>query len=257
MNLQLSGKKVLVTGSSQGIGATIAVGFLDEGADVAIVSRGKEKLVALANELQSKYGFNRIIHTTCDCSKAEALEILRSFIISEWGQLDIVVANVGNGKSVPEAIPSNEEWLRTWNSNFESALQTSRVFVPELKKSKGNLLFISSITALEAIGAPVDYSTAKTAVIALAKNISRKLAQDVRVNVLAPGNINFPGSSWDEKIKSDPERIKNLIENTVPMKRFGTPDEIANAAVFLCSEKASFITGSVLVIDGGQTVGIM
>ena len=257
MNLQLSGKKVLVTGSSQGIGAAIAVGFLDEGADVAIVSRGKEKLTALANELQSKYGFNRIIHTTCDCSKTDSLEILRSFIISEWGQLDIIVANVGNGKSVPEAIPSNEEWLRAWNSNFESALQTSRVFVPELKKSKGNLLFVSSITALEAIGAPVDYSTAKTAVIAFAKNIARKLAQEIRVNVLAPGNINFPGSSWEKKIKSDPDRIRILIESTVPMNRFGTPEEIADAAVFLCSEKASFITGSVLVIDGGQTVGVL
>jgi 3-oxoacyl-[acyl-carrier protein] reductase len=257
VNLQLSGKKILVTGSSQGIGAAIAIAFLDEGADVVIVSRGEEKLSVLASELQSKYGESRVIHTTCDCSDTESLEGLRRFIISEWGRLDIVVANVGDGKSVPEAIPSDEEWVRTWNSNFESALQTSRVFVPELKKSKGNLLFISSITALEAFGAPVDYSTAKTAVVAFAKNIARKLAKEVRVNVLAPGNVNFPGSSWDKKIKSDPERIKILIENTVPMNRFGTPEEIADAAVFLCSEKANFITGSVLVIDGGQTVGVL
>ena len=257
MDLYLSGKKVLVTGSSKGIGAAIAAKFLQEGADVALVSRNKENLETYANQLRSEYGKDKIIYLSCDCSNIKSLEELKSFLISEWGHIDIVVANVGDGKSVQDIIPNYEDWKRTWNSNFETALETSRVFLNELKQSKGNLLFISSITALEAFGAPVDYSTAKTAVIALAKNISRKLAPDVRVNVLAPGNVNFPGSSWDEKIKSDPKRIKMLINNTVPMNRFGTPDEIANAAVFLCSEKASFITGSVLVIDGGQTVGIL
>jgi 3-oxoacyl-[acyl-carrier protein] reductase len=257
MDLLLSGKKVLVTGSSKGIGASIADKFLEEGADVAITSRGQEKLANLANKLKSKYTSNKIIHTTCDCTKNDSIENLKNFILSEWGKIDIVIANVGDGRSVQDIIPKCEDWERTWNINFESALQTSRIFLPELKKSKGNLLFISSITALEAFGAPVDYSTAKTAVVAFAKNIARKLAPDVRVNVLAPGNVNFSGSSWDEKIQSDPKRIKMLIKNTVPMNRFGTPDEIANAAVFLCSEKASFITGSVLVIDGGQTVGIL
>ncbi|MBT6226237.1 MAG: SDR family oxidoreductase, partial [Candidatus Scalindua sp.] len=97
---------------------------------------------------------------------------------------------------------------------------------------------------------------AKTAIAALAKNMARKLAKEVRVNVLAPGNVLFAGGSWDEKIKEDPIRVKTIIESTVPMNRFGTPDEIADAAVFLCSNRATFITGSTLVVDGGQTVGI-
>ena len=118
------------------------------------------------------------------------------------------------------------------------------------------MLFVSSIAAMEAFGAPVDYSTAKTAVSALAKNIARKIAEDVRVNVIAPGNVYFPGGSWDEKMKENPERVKELIKSTVPMNRFGTLEEVSNAAIFLCSERASFITGSTLVIDGGQTVGI-
>ena len=109
---------------------------------------------------------------------------------------------------------------------------------------------------MEAFGAPVDYSTAKSAVAALAKNMSRKLAADVRVNVIAPGNVYFEGGSWDEKIKEDPERVMQIIESTVPMNRFGTPEEIADSAVFLCSERASFITGSAMVVDGGQTVGV-
>ena len=125
-----------------------------------------------------------------------------------------------------------------------------------LEKSCGVLLFISSIAGIEAFGAPTDYSTAKTAVIALAKNMARKLAKEVRVNVLAPGNVLFPGGSWDEKIKDDPSEVEKIIESTVPMNRFGMPEEIADAAVFLCSERAGFITGSILVVDGGQTVRV-
>ena len=118
------------------------------------------------------------------------------------------------------------------------------------------MLFISSIAGVEAIGAPINYSTAKSALIAFSKNLSKKLAGRVRVNTIAPGNINFPGSSWEEKIKADEKKVKEIINN-VPMKRFGTPKEIANSAVFLSSDKASFITGALLIIDGGQTVSVL
>ena len=124
-----------------------------------------------------------------------------------------------------------------------------------LRETNGSLLFISSISGREAFGAPVDYSTAKTAVIAFSKNLARKLAGEVRVNTIAPGNIFFPEGSWDNKIKLDSKNVESII-NAVPMKRFGTPEEIADSAVFLCSDRASFITGSLLVIDGGQTVGV-
>ena len=86
--------------------------------------------------------------------------------------------------------------------------------------------------------------------------MARKLGGEIRVNVVAPGNVMFEGGSWDIKKQSDPERINEIIQTTVPMDRFAKPDEIADAVVFLCSERASFITGSVLVVDGGQTVGI-
>jgi 3-oxoacyl-[acyl-carrier protein] reductase len=164
---------------------------------------------------------------------------------------------VGDGRSVPDSLPDDEQWKKTWNSNFESALQTARTFLPMLEKSKGCLLFISSITGMEAFGAPTDYSTAKSAIIALAKNMARKLAPGVRVNVIAPGNVLFDGGSWDEKIQQDKERLDEIIKSTVPMNRFATPQEIADSAVFLCSDRASFITGATLVIDGGQTAGVM
>ena len=126
-----------------------------------------------------------------------------------------------------------------------------------LERSKGCLLFISSIAGMEAFGAPTDYSTAKAAIIALAKNMARKLAPGVRVNVIAPGNVCFEGGSWDEKIQQNKKRVDKIIKSTVPMNRFASPQEIADSAVFLCSDRASFITGATLVIDGGQTVGVM
>lgn len=256
MDLELSNKRVLITGASMGIGLATAKRFLNEGANVLIVSRGSDNLFDNEKDLQSKYGVSKIFAEPCDCTSPTSLSELRDKVHDKWSGIDIVIANVGDGRSVPDPIPSEEQWNKTWSNNFDSALYTARTFLPMLKKSNGCLLFVSSITAMEAFGAPVDYSTAKTAIAALAKNMARKLAKEVRVNVLAPGNVYFSGGSWDEKIKRDPERVKNIIETTVPMNRFGTPEEMADAAIFLCSERAKFITGSVLVVDGGQTVGV-
>ena len=167
-----------------------------------------------------------------------------------------MVVNVGSGESVLDILPNTDDWKKTWDINFESALQTTRVFLQMLLESKGVLLYVSSIAGIEDFGAPTDYSTAKTAVISLAKNIARKTAPNVRVNVIAPGNIYFENGSWDKKIKEDQEGVDNMINSKVPMKRFGYPEEVGDAAVFLCSDKSKFITGTTLIIDGGQTLGL-
>jgi 3-oxoacyl-[acyl-carrier protein] reductase len=257
MDLGLKGKNVVVTGASQGTGASIAYRFLEEGANVLLVSRGSDQLFKTESQYQAEFGKDRIKAAVCDCTKKQSLEELGQGIKQLLSSVDIVVANVGDGRSVPDPLPDEDHWKKTWDTNFESTLLTTRTFLPMLEKTMGTFLFVSSISGLEAFGAPVDYSTAKTAVVALAKNMARKLAMKIRINVLAPGNIYFPGGSWDEKIKQDPERVKNIIKTTVPMKRFGTPEEMADAAVFLCSERAKFITGSVLTVDGGQTVGFL
>ena len=257
MNLELSDKRVLVTGASRGIGSAIAEGFLKEGAKVCITSRGSERLFETEERLKKNYDGSKVLREKCDCTDPKQLSYLAKRIQEEWKSLDVLIANVGDGQSTSEPLPDHEQWEKVWNTNFESALQTSRVFLPMLQESKGTLLFIASITGLEATGAPVDYSTAKTAVIALAKNMARKLGNAVRVNVVAPGNVMFPDSSWEKKLKENPEKVKEIIKSNVPMNRFGKPEEIANATIFLCSEKASFITGSFLVIDGGQTSGII
>lgn len=258
MDLNLVNKKSLITGASKGIGLAIAEIFLQEGAKSCMVSRGSDALFDNERRLQSDYSLDNVFACKCDCTDVKSLGRLRAEVEVKWGGLDIVVVNVGDGRSVTDALPDDERWQKTWNSNFESALQTARTFLPMLKKSKGCLLFVSSITGVEAFGAPTDYSTAKTAVIALAKNMARKLAYDnVRVNVIAPGNVYFEGGSWDQKIQETPEKVHDILKSTVPMNRFATPKEIADAAVFLCSDRASFITGSTLVVDGGQTVGVL
>jgi len=257
MNLNLDNKKVLITGASTGIGLAVAESFLQEGVKTCLVSRGSKALFENEKKLQDIYGLENSFACKCDCTNIESLNSLKNRVKDKWGSLDIIIVNVGDGRSVPDALPDDEQWQKTWNSNFESALQTARTFLPMLEKSKGCLLFISSIAGLEAFGAPTDYSTAKTAIIALAKNMARKLAPDVRVNVIAPGNVYFEGGSWDEKIKQDKKRVDEIIKSTVPMNRFATPQEIADSTLFLCSDRASFITGTTLVIDGGQTVGVM
>jgi 3-oxoacyl-[acyl-carrier protein] reductase len=257
MNLGLKGKKVLITGASRGIGASIAEGFLKEGAHVVIVSRGSRKLYEVQELLKKQYQNSEIYAEKCDCTNQASLDSLYHRVKEIVQKVDIVIANIGDGRSVIDPLPEDGQWKKTWSTNFESALYTARTFMPMLQKTKGCLLFISSIAAIESIGAPVDYSTAKTAVVALAKNMARKLANEVRVNVIAPGNIIFDGSSWDVKVKETPEEVAKIIKSTVPMNRFGTPEEVANAAVFLCSDSASFITGSTLVVDGGQTVSLI
>jgi 3-oxoacyl-[acyl-carrier protein] reductase len=257
MNLALDNRRVLITGASKGIGLAIAESFLQEGARTCLVSRGSDDLFKNEEKLKDAYGLDNIFAYKCDCIDTESLNGLKKKVEDMWSGLDILVINVGDGRSVLDALPDDEQWQQTWNSNFESALQTARTFLPMLEKSQGSLLFISSITGMEAFGAPTDYSTAKSAIIALAKNMARKLASnDVRVNVIAPGNVYFKGGSWDEKIQQDKRRVYEIIKSTVPMNRFATPREIADSAVFLCSDRASFITGATLVIDGGQTVGI-
>lgn len=256
MDLELNNKRILITGASVGIGAAIAKAFLKEKAKTIIVSRGSKKLYSTEKKLQSKYGENLVSAYKCDCTDRNSIIELKNIIDKEYKGLDVIIANVGDGRSVPDALPNEKQWQRTWDNNFKSALYTAREFLPMLKKSKGCLLFISSIAGMEAFGAPTDYSTAKAAVIALAKNIARKVAPDIRVNVISPGNVFFKGGSWDKKTQQDEKKVKKIINSTVPMKRFAAPKEIANAAVFLCSDKAKFITGANLIIDGGQTVNV-
>ena len=255
MNLEIANKTFIITGSSRGIGKSIAKEFLIEGANVILVARNVENLKETHLELSKYCKKNKLFFTSKDCTKEEDLKLLLHESLILFSEINGLILNVGDGRSVSDPIPDINHWNRIWNLNFESSVFASRVFLPALIKSKGCFLFISSIAGSESIGAPLDYSTAKSALIAFSKHLSKKISP-IRVNTICPGNIIFDGGTWDNKYKKNQQEIDMMLSEKVPLNRFGTPEEISAASVFLCSKRASFITGAVLIIDGGQTQSI-
>ncbi|PJZ70382.1 polyketide synthase [Leptospira perolatii] len=254
MNLELGNKKVIISGSSRGIGLAVAKAFLSEGANVGLIARGREKLESVYLQLKAEFGVQRVSMYLADTTNSIEVRSAIKYFESNLGGVDILVANVGDGRSVKDPLPSEDRFLQTWNINFRSSEIVVRESLDLLRAAKGVILFIGSIAGLESIGAPTDYSVAKSALLTLSKNLARKLAPEIRVNCINPGNVFFPGGSWEEKQKMDPDLVNKIIQDSVPMKRFGSPEEIADSVLFLCSDRAKFITGACLTIDGGQTV---
>lgn len=254
MNLDLAGKVVVVTGASGGIGSTIARQFLEHDCKIALLARDKDRLERVSNKLKEDFDSENIAAFSVDCAVEKNLNETISAIIKKWAKINIAVANIGDGRSEQSFVPSNTSFKNAFETNFETAVNLTRTTQEELRKTRGNLLFISSIAGLEMIGAPTDYSIAKSALIMLSKQLSHKLAPEIRVNCIAPGNIFFAGGRWEELMKSNGDSVAAMIKDSVPLQRFGTPEEVASAAVFLCSPQAAFITGACLTIDGGQTV---
>ena len=174
--------------------------------------------------------------------------------MDENKKLDMVIANIGTGKSVLGWDVDEVEWLRMFNINFFGAVKLCRESLRVMtEQESGNIVFISSIAGCETLPAPVPYSAAKSALLTYMKNTANQVVDaGIRLNAISPGNVYFPGGTWDRKLKEDKELVEAYLNESVPMKRLGKAEEIADVVTFLVSEKSSFITGSNLIVDGGQ-----
>ena len=248
MDLNLTGKTALVTGSSRGIGFAIAGALHHEGCHVALNGRQPEILSQACSQLPGS------LPIAGDASVfAQAKQIVER-AIATMGNLDILVCNVGSGKSVPPGSETPEEWQRVFALNLWSTTNMVEASSSALVQTKGSIVCISSICGLEVIpGAPVTYSAAKAALNAYVRGISRPLgSQGVRINAIAPGNILFNGSVWSRKVQEDKETVDAMLKRDVSLTRLGTPEEVAHLACYLASPVSSFITGVVYTLDGGQ-----
>jgi NAD(P)-dependent dehydrogenase (short-subunit alcohol dehydrogenase family) len=250
MNLNLSGKRVLVTGSSQGIGRCIAEAFLSEGCKVAINGRNLSRLKNVIHEIDHP----DLIAISGDVSKPNEAQKIREEFITNFGNLDILICNVGSGQSVPPGEENLNEWHRVFEQNLWSATTIIEVCRQDLANSLGAIVCISSICGHEVvIGAPITYSAAKAALNAYVRGSARPLGNlGIRINAISPGNILFEDSSWDLKQKSDAKSVEEMLRKNVALERFGSPQDIANLALWLASSMAGFTTGSIFVADGGQ-----
>jgi len=255
MNLDLHGKSALVAGSSRGIGLAIATAFLAEGARVAITGRNPDALRATEATLRAAHPDATLLSIPGDLTTETQCAAAIAAVLQAWTTLDILVANIGSGSGRPGWQYDAKDWAALYDINLFGSVRIVAQALPAMVAAKsGAIVLVSSITGVESTPAPLAYSSAKAALLNYSKNLSRQVAaHGVRVNAVAPGNILFPGGTWEKHIAKDPTRVENHILAEVPMQRFGTPAEIADAVLFLSSPRASFITGACLVADGGQT----
>jgi 3-oxoacyl-[acyl-carrier protein] reductase len=256
MNLQLTGEVVFVAGSSRGIGLSIAATLLAEGARVVITGRDREALDAAHAKLSAEFEEDRVLSLPGDYSEEKVIANGLSAALDRFGRVNHLIANLGTGAGKPGWDQPREEWDRLFEMNFFAATRLTRHFLPCLlaNEARGSILYISSIVAIEATAAPLPYSAAKAALNNYAKNLARQLgSQGVRVNTIAPGNILFPGGSWERHLNTRRTAVEQMLKGEVPQQRFGSPEEIASLAAYLCSKQASFATGACFVVDGGQT----
>jgi len=256
MNLELEGKIVLITASGQGLGKSTAESFLQEKAKVILTDINRKRIDSAEEELAGKYGSANIFTYCGDLTKIEDIRTCVNLSLEKFGVIDILIANMGSGRGSIEWKILEDEWERIFEINFNGARRIVDEVLPVMIKNKsGSILFVSSIAGIEYIGAPIHYSVAKAALIAYSKNLSRKISHlGIRVNSICPGNIFFENGTWDMKLKEDKNTVLEKIKKEVPQNRFANPDEISNLILFISSNRLSFMTGSCVIMDGGQTI---
>ncbi len=247
MDLELQGKRALVTGGTRGLGRAIAGRLAGEGCRVAMCARDGGAAARVAAELG---GFGAGV----DVTEAGALAAFADEAAGIFGGLDLVVANAGGAAGGPALTEADADaWRETFDLNVVHAAVLARAATPYLRDAGGgSILFIASISGLRP-QPRAQYAAAKAALIHLATCLARELGPDgIRVNALSPGSILFPGGGWEQRRDDDPEAFAAWVADEFPLGRLGSAEEVADTAAFLLSERASWISGTNVVVDGAQ-----
>jgi 3-oxoacyl-[acyl-carrier protein] reductase len=252
MELELAGKVALVTGASRGIGRAIATGLAAEGARLVLAARGQQALDEAAAQFRATGA--EVLAVSCDVSDDMAVGDLVVAALSRFGRIDILISNasalsVGGGR---------EDWQASISVDLMGAVRLVDAVLPGMRaQGSGAVLLVSSVSAIEAV--PMEdyaYTSAKAALNAYAKKLATNEAPNgIRVNALLPGSIEFPGGTWDMIRQGNPQ-LYAIAQGSIPSGRFGTPEEVADAAVWLVSARAGWVRGVALAVDGGQAKGI-
>lgn len=251
MDLRLTGKVALITGGSRGIGRAIATRLVEEGCDVAICGRTMATIDQTVAELQG--AGTRVHGVAADVTQPGEVERFVEESAEALGGVDLVVANVGGAtaRRLLEATPA--DWVSTFEMNLFHAVRAIKTAVPHMEqRGGGSAVTISSISGWKA-GPGALYGTAKAAEIFLASTLAWELASKcIRVNTISPGSILFPGGGWAGLQQRDPERLAVFEHGEFPWGRLGNPEEVADVVAFVLSERAAWINGANIPVDGGQ-----
>jgi 3-oxoacyl-[acyl-carrier protein] reductase len=254
MDLHLKDKVAIVTGGSRGLGLASARALSAEGCHVVICARGEERLEQAASELRATAAAGTsVLPVVADVSTVQGVQHLIYTAINQLGGIDVLVNNVGLGKGAGLADTDDATWQEAFDQTLFPVIRASRAALPSLKSRQGVIVIISSIFGREA-GGRMTYNAVKAAEISLAKSLAQQLARDnVRVVSVAPGSILFPGGSWHARQQADPDGIADFVRRELPFGRFGRPEEVGDVVAFLASPRASWISGTTVVVDGCQS----
>jgi 3-oxoacyl-[acyl-carrier protein] reductase len=255
MNLQLQDRVAIVTGSSRGLGLASAKALAEQECRVAICGRTQTTLDAARAMLAQVTGRDdRVLAVKADVTTHEGVRAVVERTAETFGGVDVLVNNVGAAGGGHLLETPDEEWQAAFDQTLVPAVRASRLVVPYMKQRGGGaIVIIASIFGREA-GGRMTYNAVKAAEISLAKSLAQQLASsNIRVNSVSPGSILFEGGSWWKRQQADPAGIAEFVRRELPFGRFGRPEEVGDVVAFLASPRASWISGTSIVVDGCQS----